>query len=307
MPSKANTMQSNASNNPSHTNSTSQVTEMDVKTQILTPLLETLIKEGNIEVPMLPQVANKAVTLAQDPESDANQMAQLITGDQSLAGHVMRIANSAAYTPSASLVSLQQAIARLGMGLISEIAVAASIGTKMFHTPGYDEHIAYIWRHALASALWAKEISRTCRRNVETSFLCALLHSIGRPVAVQTILDLSQKKGLQMQEEEVYKVEELYHQKIAIQVLTTWGMPELIKEVVSHFHDHHGSPNASGQIANANAAAAFATHMLRPEDMSKGQLVELEVLGDLNLYADEIEELLEKSDIVKSSIEVMSS
>lgn len=291
---------------PSKANTMSQVIKMDVKTQILTPLLETLIKEENIEVPMLPEVANKAVTLAQDPDSDANQMAQLITGDQSLAGHVMRIANSAAYTPNASLVSLQQAIARLGMGLISEIAVAASIGTKMFHTPGFEQHIAYIWQHALASALWAKEISRTCRRNVETSFLCALLHSIGRPVAVQTILDLSQKKGLQMQEDEVLKVEEAYHQKIAIQVLDTWGMPELIKEVVEYFYDYQAAPNATGQIANANAAAAFATHMLKPEEMSRGQLFELEVLGDLNLYNDEIEELLDKTDLVKSSMEEMS-
>lgn len=280
---------------------------MDVKTQILTPMLETLIENEDIEVPMLPEVANKAVTLAQDPESDANQMAQLITGDQSLAGHVMRIANSAAYTPNASLVSLQQAIARLGMGLIGEVAVAASIGTKMFHTPGFEDHIAYIWRHALASALWAKEISRACRRNVESSFLCALLHSIGRPVAVQTILDLAQKKGLQMSEEEVLKVEDHYHQKIAVQVLKTWGMPSLIHEVVEYYDNRHQSPNAAGQIANAQAAAAFATHMLKPDEMSKEKLVEIEVLGDLNLYADEIEELLEKADIVKSSMEVMSS
>lgn len=280
---------------------------MDVKIQILTPLIETLIDEGNIEVPMLPEVANKAVTIAQDPDSDANQMAQLISADQSLAGHVMRIANSAAYTPSASLVSLQQAIARLGMGLISEIAVAASIGTKMFHTPGFEQHIAYIWRHALASALWAKEISRTCRRNVETSFLCALLHSIGRPVAVQTTLDLCQKQGLQIQAADVRTLEDSYHQKIAIQILDCWGMPELIKEVVEYFHDHNAAPNATGQIANAKAAAAFATHLLTPEQMSQKQLVELEVLGELNLYADEIEALLEKSDLVRSSMEEMST
>ncbi|MCV6625158.1 MAG: HDOD domain-containing protein [Cellvibrionaceae bacterium] len=280
---------------------------MDVKTQILLPSLEAMIRDNNIEVPLLPEVANKAVTLAQNPDSDANQMAQLITGDQSLAGHVIRIANSAAYSPNASIVSLQQAIARLGMGLISEIAVAASIGTKMFHTPGYEQHIGYIWQHALASALWAKEISRRCRRNVETSFLCALLHSIGRPVTVQTILDLSQQKGLKVDPEEVLKVEENYHQKVAIQVLDTWEMPQLIHEVVQYFYDYKSAPNAQGQIANTLAAVAFATHMLKPEELSRQQLVEIDVLGDLNLYADEIEDLLGLSDQVKASMEVMSS
>ncbi len=38
---------------------------------------------------MLPEVANKALSLAQDPNSDASEMAQLIQSDQSLAGHVM--------------------------------------------------------------------------------------------------------------------------------------------------------------------------------------------------------------------------
>jgi len=292
---------------PSNAQLNSQVTKMDVKTNILTPLIDAQIEEGNIEVPMLPQVANKAVTLAQDPDSDATQMAQLISGDQSMAGHVMRIANSAAYTPSASLTSLQQAIARLGMGLISEIAVAASIGTKMFNTPGFEEHIAYIWKHALASALWAKEISRVCRRNVESSFLCALLHSIGRPVTVQTSLDLAQKKGLVMNHDEVVRIEDDYHQKIAAMVLKTWSMPIIITEVVEYFNNPTKAPNAAGQIANAQAAAAFATHMLRPEEMPKEKLLELEALGSLNLYADEVEDLLEKTDIVKSSMEVMSS
>ena len=80
--------------------------------------IETIMDKGGIQVPLLPEVANKVVTLSQNPESDAIQLAQLIQSDPSLAAHVMRIANSAACTPTASLVSLQQAITRLGMNLI---------------------------------------------------------------------------------------------------------------------------------------------------------------------------------------------
>ena len=279
---------------------------MEVKAKILTPMLDQMIADGDIEVPMLPEVANKAVTLAQNPDSNANEMANLISADQSLAAHVMRIANSAAYTPNGSLTSLQQAIARLGMALISEIAVAASIGTKMFNTPGYEDHIGKIWCHALATALWAKEIARKIRSNVETSFLSGLLHSVGRPVVVQASLDLSMKSGISLSPEEVYFVEDQYYQKIGVAVVENWGMPKVIKEVIAYLEEPNCAPNASDQTAIIRAAALFAHHMLDAELVSKDDLIENPVLGSLNLYPDEIEALLEKSDIVRSSMETMS-
>ena len=62
-------------------------------------LLKQSIAEGFVEVPILPEIANKAFMLANNKESDASQMAQLIQSDPSLAGHVMRIANSAGCQP----------------------------------------------------------------------------------------------------------------------------------------------------------------------------------------------------------------
>jgi HD-like signal output (HDOD) protein len=129
--------------------------ELSIESQRIAQMLASLIEGKLIDVPMLPEVANKALILSQDPESDASAMAKLDQSDQSLAGHVMRIANSVAYTPLTNLVSLQQAVARLGMGIISEIALSASIGAKLFKTPGYEQHIAAQWQdEQLADAVY---------------------------------------------------------------------------------------------------------------------------------------------------------
>lgn len=45
------------------------------------------------------QVATRIVALAFDPASDARCLAELIERDPTLAGHVMRVANSAPYGP----------------------------------------------------------------------------------------------------------------------------------------------------------------------------------------------------------------
>ncbi|OUR64316.1 hypothetical protein A9Q79_07720 [Methylophaga sp. 42_25_T18] len=275
--------------------------------QAIAEALEQLINAGGIEVPMLPEVANKALLLAQNPDSDATEMAKLIQGDQSLAAHVMRIANSVAYTPMANLVSLQQAIARLGMRVISEIALTASIGTKLFNTPGYEKYVAQSWRHALATGLWAKEIARHCRSNVELAFLAGLLHSIGRPAVIQSILDLAKQQQIELTNDDVLALEHNYAQKISESVVTTWNMPILVIEAVTYFTDYANAPTAVNQVALVNAGAQYATYMLQPEELDKDSLFALPVMGTLNLYQDEVEELLTYSEAVQGRLEGLST
>lgn len=265
------------------------------------------VKSRKIDIPLLPDVANNVISLSQDVESDSQQLTQLIQSDPSLAAHVMRIANSAAYTPTTSLVSLQQAITRLGMNLICDIAVAASISTKMFNTPGYEARIADIWKHALATALWAKEIARICRLNVEATFLCGLLHSIGRPIAIQDVLELAANQPCLLTPEEVQTMEDGLHLVIGSHVLKKWEMPLIICESHKYFDNYRDAPHAMEQTAIVNAAASFAQHMLAPDTLTLETLQNIEVLEDLNLYPDEVQELLDQSDNIRSSIEAMSN
>lgn len=269
--------------------------------------LKHLINRGGIEVPLLPEVANKAVLLAQNPDSDASEMAALIQGDQSLAGHVMRIANSVAYTPMANLVSLQQAIARLGMGTISEIALAASIGAKMFNTPGYEDYVADIWQHALATSLWSKEIARQGRSNVEVAFLAGLLHSIGRPAVLQAILDLAEKHHVKLGERDVHRLEKTYCHQVSVAIVNTWQMPALVIDAVDAYSDNNSKKVLGEHAAHISVGSRFATYMLTPEKLDKETLFTLPAFSTLNIYQDEVEELLAKTDAIKGRLEGMSS
>lgn len=273
--------------------------------------MEKLVNTGAIDVPMLPEVAGKVVRLAQDADSDAAELAKLIQSDQILAGHVMRVANSALYTPNASLVSLQQAIARLGMKLISEIALGASINSSLFNAPGYDDHIQYVIRHSLLSGLWAKEIARACRRNVEAAFLTGLLHDIGRPVATQAIITKAKKLEIPVQKPVLFALENQFQRTIGVKVVEQWEMPSTVVEVVRYFDDYNAAGEAKNQTMIACAGSLFASHfMCRPGDegcMTRGELIGQAVLGDLDLYQDEVEEILEKEDAVKSAMEALSA
>lgn len=234
-------------------------------------------------------------------------MRHLIQGDQSLAGHVMRIANSAAYTPLSNLVSLQQAVARLGMTIISEIALAAAIGAKMFNTPGYEDYMSSVWQHALATSLWSKEIARHCRSNVEVAFLAGLLHSIGRPAVLQTILELANQQKVSLTKQQSHQLENNYCQQVSEAVVNKWQMPSLVIEAISAYTDYNDGLTAGEQASHINLGSRFATHMLTPERLDEDTLFALPVLEKLNLYPDDVQKIYQQTESVKARLEGLSS
>lgn len=271
--------------------------------------IRSRIAQGNIEVPLLPEVAGKVVRLTQDPDSDAAALSQLIQSDQPLAAHVMRIANSAAYSPNASMVSLQQAITRLGMRVISEIALAASINGSLFNTPGYEAHIQYILKCSLAAGLWAKETARACRKNVEAAFLSGLLNDIGRPIAVQVALEISAKDNIEIDKQSMTHIEKAVKKELSLAVLDAWEMPSAVKNVVNYFDHYADEHPAQIQtiIVVAGSSVAYHFYCDSTQDLcpTKEELLNNPVFADINLYQDEISSLLEKSELIDSAMEAM--
>ena len=269
------------------------------------------IEEDKLSIPMLPEVAGKVVQLTQDTDSDASQLSSLIQSDQPLAAHVMRVANSAAYSPNTNIVSLQQAIARLGMNLISEIALAASITSEMFNAPGFEPHINYQLKYSLASGLWSKEVARSCRKNVEAAFLAGLLHDIGRPVAVQCIISNARKLSVAIDYEGVMAIEQEFQRAVGIKVVNLWEMPNAVQSVVIHFDEYSKAHESQAQTMAVVAGSKFANHFLCETDdgscLTREELFKQPVLADLNLYQDEVEEILQKEDKITSSMEAMSA
>ena len=140
------------------------------------------VSQRRLELPMLPQTATDVLSLCNDSSCDTARLSSLIQRDQALAAHTLHIANSAAYAPREPIVSLQQAIGRLGFKTMCDIAVAVAMRSKVFVLKGHEERLRAMWLHSAMSGTWAKEIARACRRNVEGAFLCGLLHDIGQPV-----------------------------------------------------------------------------------------------------------------------------
>ena len=270
----------------------------------LEELLNQAIAEGFVEVPILPEIANKAFMLANDKESDASQMAQLIQSDPSLAGHVMRIANSAAYTPMANLTSLQQAIARLGMTTISEIAISAVLNAKLFNTPGYESYAEATWQQALATSLWAKEIASHCNVNVEVAFLAGLIHSIGRPAVLQTLIDVAAQRTLPLDDEIVHQLEDKYWLAVSQMIVIRWRMPALVIETIQHLETPSTDKEAGQLAAVVNMARYAADAMLNDELADKFPQSCIEIV---EFESTDIQKLLTKKEPISERLKQLAA
>lgn len=267
--------------------------------------VEELVKSGSVKVPMLPQVATQVLQAASDDKCDAARLSGLIHKDPALAGRVLKIANSPLYMAKSPLVSLQQAVARLGFATLTEIALAASVESGVFAVPGFEHEIQALWHESLATAAFAKEIARLRRLNVETAFLCGLLADIGRPVVLQAVVDLARKQKLSTGAPEVraclLDLASRFAGATTQSVVKAWQLPAAVQAAASH----RDEPAAAGphvkDAAIAGAARWLALNLLHPS----ADAVPLHEQGAfvlLNLYRDDAAALVAKGDAVKKAV-----
>jgi putative nucleotidyltransferase with HDIG domain len=267
--------------------------------------LERFLTE-HFELPVLPEAAARVVALAQDPDSGARDLQRVLERDPSLASHVLRIANSAAFAPREPIVSLQQAVSRLGMTTIRDLALAASLQSRVYRAPGYEDLMRTIWTHCAVAAVFAREIARRMRRNVEGAFLCGLLHDVGRPVVVQAALEAP---GLLQKSSDTPVLLDAamdeFHARVGARLVEAWGLAEWTAAVVAHHHE----PRNAGAYEEEACIARLAD-LLSHWALAEGSCVEdfpdddAAVL-DLNLYAEDVEALLALRDQALSCAEAL--
>lgn len=264
------------------------------------------IEKGEVELPLLPQVASQVMALTSDPSADAAKLSSLIHQDQALAAHVLRIANSPAYMPRSPVVSLQHAVAMLGINLLSEIAFTASLKTGAFHVPGHEEDVKRLWRHSLGSGAFGKEVARARRVNVESAYLCGLLHGIGKPVVLRTVATLAGEHKISVEKSALALLVDGYHSRVGGLIADKWGLPKQVAEVIQYYADYDHAASFRQECMLTCVADRLATHLLTPDDMPEEQLRDHPVFAELNLYPNDIDQLLAGKDKVLTMVNAMN-
>ncbi|GJL51188.1 MAG: hypothetical protein NPIRA01_24150 [Nitrospirales bacterium] len=265
------------------------------------------LERDKLDLPLLPQVANQVLTASGDPNADVAKLSTLIQQDQALAGQLLRIANSPAYLPRSPIVSLQQAIAWLGLNMLSGIAFSISVQSGIFNIKGYEKPVKDLWRHALTTGLYGKEIARKIRHNVENAFLCGLLHSIGKPVVLHTILGMRKTDEIPIPWSIMEQLMKDCHVELGASLAKSWELPEPVCEAILLYQDHtyaQATSPTKGAIITCLADHIASFH-LNSQSMDEKTLRTRPVIQDLNFYPEDMDALLALHDSIHASVECM--
>ncbi|MDD2760001.1 MAG: HDOD domain-containing protein [Methylomonas sp.] len=200
-------------------------------------------------LPPLPGTAARIIELISDPESDVDELVQIIELDPILAAQIIRWASSALYGYRGQITTVRNAIIRvLGFNFVLDMALGLAVmaplrapkdgimGTRMF------------WIHALASTRLMLRLAKILPAEVdmrpEEIFLVALLHNIGFPLFghqfpsefgyLDQLLKVNPSLSLYNMETFTFGVN---HAQIGTWLMEAWAMPKVISDIVYHHHN----------------------------------------------------------------------
>ncbi|HEX3846488.1 MAG TPA: HDOD domain-containing protein [Steroidobacteraceae bacterium] len=212
--------------------------------QIVHDLLEAHLSSNELAVPLLPDVAVRVVRAGSKTSSNAHQLAEIINADPALTMYVLRIAVSAAKRPMSPIVSLQHAVAWLGLDEVSNIAFTLALQGKMLDVKGQQHKARRLWRHSLASALWARQIAHLLSEETGMCYLCGLLHNIGRVVSLGAVHDAALRAGKKLGGEGYDRLIEAFSRRVGEKVIAAWGLPAPVPTVTAHWETYASAGEA---------------------------------------------------------------
>ena len=281
--------------------------EYDTKAlELFSEEIADLIDRKALKLPVLPEIPSRVLAMTTNPEMDISELSDLIHKDQALAGHVLRISNSAAYAGTRQIASLTQAIARLGARLVGDIAFSISLQSEVFHIKGFERFVDRMWKQALAAGLFGKEIARIRRKNVEGQYLCGLLHAVGKPVILQAAIELQDSLQMQLDPETAEILIEEFHASVGSILTFAWGLPDQVSKACLYYLCYEEAPTYKQEITATYLSSQLAG-MLDPEyPVDREELAQDPAFQAINLYPEDVERLLDKKDEVQDKLIAMA-
>jgi len=268
--------------------------------------IQEKIETKDYKLPLLPTVAMKIMKMTNDPNVDFGELTKLIQQDQTVASQIIRISNSSMFAASGNIVSVSQALARLGTRTVCEITLSVTLQNEIFSSGGFKHLTQFQWRHALASGLWCKKIAFFKKLNVEAMFVSGLLHCIGKPVVMKVVLELCKKEDYQIEEQELSSYIEKFFNEVTERLMIEWAMPTQIAVVTKYYTKPQETTEFKAESFVLGLADMLAEFTLTKDERIMAKLKSDDRWQKLNIYPDEVTDILKSIEKIEEELSGMT-
>ncbi|PIE89528.1 MAG: hypothetical protein CR997_10545 [Acidobacteria bacterium] len=227
---------------------------------------EIIAKTGDL--PSMPELAMKVMRMLEDPNTNAKNLQDTISNDQSMTLQILKIANSALYGLKREVRTLSHAIMILGFNSIRSIVLASAAKNMYFSkTMGLKERL--LWEKSIGCAMISRILgSKFSDINKEECFICGLMHNMGQtvlnqkfPAEYDQIIQESYMEGIPVEALEK-RAFGFSHNELGGAITEKWNLSENISQVILFYLAPAMAPQPHRRLASVvNIAHSFCADL----------------------------------------------
>lgn len=271
--------------------------------------------EDTLEMPPLPETAQRVIKLRVDPDAGIAELSDLVETDPSLSAQVVSWASSSFYAAPGKIRSVHDAIVRvLGFDLVMNLSMGLALGKTLKVPDDTPEGFGSYWEQAVWMATAAGALASAMPRNNAPEFglvyLSGLLHNFGYLVLahvfpphfslINRYAEVNDHCDVELCEQNLLGIT---REQIGSQLMYTWNMPE---EIVVALRQQK-NPDFTEEHSVYSMILFVTTQFLREQCVARGPVQAIpqivwdtlklneesarEVFTGLQSMADEVKQL----------------
>lgn len=225
------------------------------KGKALSSYLEKLSTIPNVILDLMAMLNDSRVSIA--------EISRKISIDQVLVAYLLKVINSPLYGFHSTISSVSQAVSLLGYTNLKTVFMSY-FTQQLSHIAGNKAVREQLWRHALLTAVLARECAGLRKIPQEEAYIAGLLHDIGKPILITLDLGLFQEILRRSREENRAQVDlerEVFgfsHDVLASYLMFRWNLDSIYSEAANFHHQPDEYPGSDPIVWNTALANALA-------------------------------------------------
>lgn len=248
---------------------------------------------GDLQLTSPPNIYFEIQKTVANPNKSITDIGYIIEQDPALSIRLLKIVNSAFFGLPRQISSIKHTITIIGVRELQNLILATVIIDKFSSLPGRLLSMKDFWARSLRCALISKElcIYRNNKNDLDSMFICGLLHDIGQLVFYCRIPELARQIGLLVESGSVDEIEAeedilgFNHYQTGAELVRLWGLPEIIAETIHQ----HTEPDYTGVFADAASIIRTANYLCRIDEYSTHLNISCN-----NIPADDLSDIFDK-------------
>ncbi|UVE17722.1 aminoacyl-tRNA deacylase and HDOD domain-containing protein [Pseudomonas sp. LS44] len=273
--------------------------------------------EETIEIPPLPETAQRIIKLRVDPNATVDDITGVVETDPALAAQVVSWAASPYYAAPGKIRSVEDAIVRvLGFDLVINLALGLALGKTLNLPKDHPQQDTPYWQQAIYSAALIEGLTRAMPRALRPesglTYLAGLLHNFGYLVLAHVFPPHFSLicRHVEVNPHVSHSYIEQYllgisREQIGAWLMRHWDMPEELACALRFQHD----PDYRGPQSAYPNLVCLTVSLLRNRGIGSGPQLPIpdSLYEDLGISREKAEEALDKVQNAETALRELAS